>query len=96
VGYSNSGTGAPGRRNVFDPRLAHADASGSARSVSSSSLTASPSMSGSSAPVSGAGVSVPLDGHSAALLDNIRSLDHLPRLGSLQTLDLRGNDLRVS
>lgn len=37
-----------------------------------------------------------LDSHSAALLDNIRSLDHLPRLGSLTTLDLRSNDLRVS
>lgn len=37
-----------------------------------------------------------LDSHSAALLDNIRSLDNLPRLGSLTTLDLRGNDLRVS
>jgi protein phosphatase 1 regulatory subunit 37 len=37
-----------------------------------------------------------LDGHSAALLDKVRSLDTLPRLGALQTLDLRGNDLRVS
>ncbi|KAF8320002.1 hypothetical protein DL93DRAFT_2220611 [Clavulina sp. PMI_390] len=35
-----------------------------------------------------------LDSHSAALLDNIRSFDHLPRLGNLTTLDLRGNDLR--
>jgi len=37
-----------------------------------------------------------LDSHSAALLDNIRSLNNLPRLGSLTTLDLRGNGLRVS
>ncbi|KAG9016261.1 hypothetical protein FRB90_003583 [Tulasnella sp. 427] len=36
-----------------------------------------------------------VDGHSAALLDKVRSLDNLPRLGSLQTLDLRGNDLRT-
>ncbi|KAF9508532.1 hypothetical protein BS47DRAFT_220147 [Hydnum rufescens UP504] len=36
-----------------------------------------------------------LDGHSAALLDKVRSLDTLPRLGALQTLDLRGNDLRA-
>lgn len=36
-----------------------------------------------------------VDGHSAALLDKVRSLDNLPRLGSLQTLDIRGNDLRV-
>ncbi|KAG8951134.1 hypothetical protein FRC04_006793 [Tulasnella sp. 424] len=36
-----------------------------------------------------------VDGHSAALLDKVRSLDNLPRLGSLQTLDIRGNDLRT-
>ena len=36
-----------------------------------------------------------LEGHSAALLDKVRSLDDLPRLGALQTLDLRGNDIRV-
>ncbi|KAG8979777.1 hypothetical protein FRB94_011521 [Tulasnella sp. JGI-2019a] len=35
-----------------------------------------------------------LEGHSAALLDRVRSLDNLPRLGALQTLDLRSNDLR--
>jgi protein phosphatase 1 regulatory subunit 37 len=34
-------------------------------------------------------------GPSAALLDKVRALDNLPRLGSLKTLDLRGNDLRV-
>ncbi|KAG8904578.1 hypothetical protein FRB99_001541 [Tulasnella sp. 403] len=36
-----------------------------------------------------------VDGHSAALLDKVRSLDSLPRLGSLQTLDLKGNDIRT-
>ena len=35
-------------------------------------------------------------GPSAALLDKVRALDHLPRLGALRTLDLKGNDLRVS
>lgn len=34
-------------------------------------------------------------GPSAALLDKVRALDNLPRLGALRTLDLRGNDLRV-
>jgi protein phosphatase 1 regulatory subunit 37 len=34
-------------------------------------------------------------GPSAALLDKVRALDALPRLGALRTLDLRGNDLRV-
>lgn len=34
-------------------------------------------------------------GPSVALLDKVRALDNLPRLGSLKTLDLRGNDLRV-
>ena len=38
----------------------------------------------------------PDDGLSAALLDKVRALDALPRLGALRTLDLRGNDLRVS
>ena len=33
---------------------------------------------------------------SAALLDKVRALDLLPRLGALRTLDLRGNDIRVS
>ncbi|KAF5343098.1 hypothetical protein D9758_016016 [Tetrapyrgos nigripes] len=32
---------------------------------------------------------------SLALLDKVRALDALPRLGSLRTLDLRGNDLRL-
>ncbi|KAJ7580302.1 hypothetical protein C8J56DRAFT_272227 [Mycena floridula] len=31
---------------------------------------------------------------SAALLDKVRALDGLPRIGQLRTLDLRGNDLR--
>ena len=34
-------------------------------------------------------------GPSIALLDKVRALDNLPRLGALKTLDLRGNDLRV-
>ncbi|KAI0321438.1 hypothetical protein OF83DRAFT_1051221 [Amylostereum chailletii] len=34
-------------------------------------------------------------GPSAALLDKVRALDALPRLGALKTLDLRGNDLRT-
>ncbi|KAI6040774.1 hypothetical protein EDC04DRAFT_2566656 [Pisolithus marmoratus] len=34
------------------------------------------------------------DGLSAALLDKVRALDALPRLGALRTLDLRGNELR--
>lgn len=36
-----------------------------------------------------------LDGPSVALLDKVRALDALPRLGALRTLDLRGNDIRV-
>lgn len=35
-------------------------------------------------------------GPSAALLDKVRALDALPRLGVLRTLDLKGNDIRVS
>ncbi|KAJ7035986.1 hypothetical protein C8F04DRAFT_1340388, partial [Mycena alexandri] len=35
------------------------------------------------------------DGPSAALLDKVRALDALPRVGTLRTLDLRGNDLRT-
>jgi len=34
-------------------------------------------------------------GPSAALLDKVRALDNLPRLGALKTLELRGNELRV-
>jgi protein phosphatase 1 regulatory subunit 37 len=34
-------------------------------------------------------------GPSVALLDKVRALDNLPRLGALKTLDLRNNDLRV-
>ncbi|KIY47737.1 RNI-like protein, partial [Fistulina hepatica ATCC 64428] len=34
-------------------------------------------------------------GPSAALLDKVRALDALPRLGALRTLDLKGNDLRA-
>ncbi|KDQ23487.1 hypothetical protein PLEOSDRAFT_1098225 [Pleurotus ostreatus PC15] len=33
-------------------------------------------------------------GPSQALLDKVRALDALPRLGALRTLDLKGNDLR--
>lgn len=33
---------------------------------------------------------------SVALLDKVRALDALPRLGALRTLDLKGNDIRVS
>ena len=36
-----------------------------------------------------------MQGPSAALLDKVRALDALPRLGALRTLDLKGNDLRV-
>ena len=43
-----------------------------------------------------ASVSSKLAGPSAALLDKVRALDALPRLGELRTLDLRGNDIRVS
>jgi protein phosphatase 1 regulatory subunit 37 len=34
-------------------------------------------------------------GPSAALLDKVRALDNLPRVGALRTLDLKGNDLKV-
>ncbi|KAF8637057.1 hypothetical protein AX16_010912 [Volvariella volvacea WC 439] len=34
-------------------------------------------------------------GPSAALLDKVRALDALPRVGALRTLDLEGNDLRM-
>lgn len=34
-------------------------------------------------------------GPSAALLEQVRALDNLPRLGALQTLDLKGNDIRT-
>lgn len=42
--------------------------------------------------------STPINHHgpSAALLDKVRALDTLPRLGALRTLDLKGNDIRVS
>ncbi|TCD69570.1 hypothetical protein EIP91_006992 [Steccherinum ochraceum] len=36
----------------------------------------------------------PNHGPSAALLDKVRALDALPRLGALRTLDLKGNDIR--
>ncbi|KAF9016009.1 RNI-like protein [Hymenopellis radicata] len=36
----------------------------------------------------------PHSGPSAALLDKVRALDALPRLGALRTLDLKGNDLK--
>ncbi|KAI0343834.1 RNI-like protein [Trametopsis cervina] len=36
-----------------------------------------------------------IHGPSAALLDKVRALDALPRLGALRTLDLRGNDIRT-
>ena len=41
--------------------------------------------------------STPINHHgpSAALLDKVRALDTLPRLGALRTLDLKGNDIRV-
>lgn len=53
-------------------------------------------------PVPGGSGIASIDGHrhdagpSAALLDKVRALDSLPRLGALKTLDLKGNDLRVS
>ncbi|KAF8965326.1 hypothetical protein BDZ97DRAFT_1757437 [Flammula alnicola] len=34
-------------------------------------------------------------GPSAALLDKVKALDSLPRLGALRTRDLKGNDLRT-
>ncbi|KAI0646342.1 RNI-like protein [Trametes meyenii] len=34
-------------------------------------------------------------GPSAALLEQVRALDNLPRLGALRTLDLKGNDIRA-
>lgn len=37
----------------------------------------------------------PLQQPSAALLDKVRALDNLPRLGALRTLDLKGNDIKV-
>ena len=42
--------------------------------------------------------SAPVNHHgpSVALLDKVRALDTLPRLGALRTLDLKGNDIRVS
>lgn len=42
--------------------------------------------------------STPINHHgpSVALLDKVRALDTLPRLGALRTLDLKGNDIRVS
>lgn len=43
----------------------------------------------------GASVKKADGGPSAALLDKVRALDGLPRLGELRTLDLRGNDIRV-
>ncbi|KAI0746800.1 RNI-like protein [Daedaleopsis nitida] len=42
------------------------------------------------------GTEAPLKhGPSAALLEQVRALDNLPRLGALQTLDLKGNDIRT-
>jgi protein phosphatase 1 regulatory subunit 37 len=41
------------------------------------------------------GITTRHSGPSVTLLDNIRALDNLPRLGCLRTLDLRGNDIRV-
>jgi len=35
-------------------------------------------------------------GPSPALLDRVRAIGALPRFGALRTLDLKGNDLRVS
>ena len=49
-----------------------------------------------SATAAASSVSSKLAGPSAALLDKVRALDALPRLGELRTLDLRGNDIRVS
>ena len=34
-------------------------------------------------------------GPSAALLEQVQALDNLPRLGALQMLDLKGNDIRI-
>ncbi|KAI9512011.1 hypothetical protein F5148DRAFT_1166859 [Russula earlei] len=48
-----------------------------------------------SIPPSGPQGTHPGYGPSAALLDKVRALDALPRLGALRTLDLRGNDIRA-
>ncbi|KAH8103400.1 RNI-like protein [Cristinia sonorae] len=42
-----------------------------------------------------AATNTPTHGPSAALLDKVRALDALPRLGALRTLDLKGNDIRT-
>ncbi|KDQ16817.1 hypothetical protein BOTBODRAFT_30713 [Botryobasidium botryosum FD-172 SS1] len=79
----NSGAGAnqPSRRN-------------SSLGGSNLNLGMLKGMSGSGAGVGPSEGHLKLEGHSAALLDKVRSLDSLPRLGALQTLDLRGNDIR--
>ena len=47
-----------------------------------------------SVPPPPASAAAPEDGPSAALLDKVRALAALPRLGALRTLDLRTNDIR--
>ncbi|KAL4079887.1 hypothetical protein V8B97DRAFT_1928380 [Scleroderma yunnanense] len=68
----------------------HGSESGGAGAVGNSGGVGSGTVMGTAAGVHGR----PDDGPSPALLDKVRALDALPRLGALRTLDLRGNDLR--
>lgn len=64
-------------------------ASGHRHDVSSHALTVNHSLSS----MTGAKYDT---GPSPALLDRVRAIGALPRFGALRTLDLKGNDLRVS
>lgn len=67
------------------------------RGLTSSTTTTTTTIAGSvSTPrtLSGSYAYDPLQQPSAALLDKVRALDNLPRLGALRTLDLKGNDIK--